>query len=401
MLHPESPEQQYTIRRTLPRRVDRGKISGNHVYYAAECEFRRRTRRERRGFTLTLNRAPFGRIMRAHYCRRWNAFTLVELLLVIAIIAILFALLLPAVQAAREAARRIQCSNNLKQFGLALHNYHGVHGTFTPGTISTDTHVGLFAAPEWPYLIVHLLPYFEQGALSDVVTIKPRLPWPTHPNSGSIWPQEIQTASVSMFQCPSDGLGGVRWDPNGNQFITATNTAKLFKSNYLGVFSGGNMQDVAYEAPYPGAYDPASPAHPYHQAVFGINRGAKIRDITDGTSNTLLMVEYLTGTMDDARGWFWTSQAGASIIFAWVTPNSNAPDQLCGVTCAPNSHQPEMNLPCKDEPSLYARTATSRSQHPGGVNALLADGSVPFVSDSIDVTIWRAMGTINGGEVGQ
>ena len=87
-----------------------------------------------------------------------------------------------------------------------------------------------------------------------------------------------------------------------------------------------------------------------------------------------------------------------SVIFAWVTPNSSAPDQLCGTTCYTNSNQSQMNLPCVWAADLFPRTATSRSQHPGGVNVLLCDGSVHFIGDAIDVNIWRATGTINSGD---
>ena len=133
--------------------------------------------------------------------------------------------------------------------------------------------------------------------------------------------------------------------------------------------------------------------------MFDVNRGAKIRDITDGTSHTLIMVEHLTGTKDDIRGWFWTTHAGASVIFAWVTPNSSSPDRIAW--CNANTNLPEMNLPCVVAAHIYPVTATSRSRHPGGVNVVLCDGSVHFISDSIDVNLWRAMGTIDGGEVVQ
>ena len=200
--------------------------------------------------------------------------------------------------------------------------------------------------------------------------------------------------------CPSDGFGGSHTDLDRLNF-GFFDTPDLFKSNYLGIFSGATMQDVAYAAP--GAYTPSSLSGEFVsaygpqvvKAVFDINRGAKIRDITDGTSHTLMMVEYLTD--EGFRGWFWTSQAGASIIFAWVTPNSSSPDRLSG--CTPTVNLPSMNLPCVEEDHLYPRTATSRSQHPGGVKVLLADGSVHFIGEAIDVNIWRAMGTIRRGEV--
>ena len=339
-----------------------------------------------------------------------SAFTLVELLVVIAIIAILIALLLPAVQAAREAARRFQCSNNLKQFGVALHNYHGSFGQFPLGTVSKDSNgEGIFHEPEWPYLIVKLLPFLEQQALNDIfasaLTAQTDLPSPWENGSANDWPDEIDTADVGVFLCPSDGFGGAHMDLDLCADFPSTNTPKLFKSNYLGIFSGANMQDVIWAAP--GAYSTSSPSTQVVsaygpdgiQAVFDINRGAKIRDITDGTSQTLIMAEYLTGTPEDARGWFWTSQAGCSIIFAWVTPNSSTPDPLhTSAMCGPNSSQPGM--PCFDA-DFFPSSATSRSRHPGGVNVVLCDGSVHFISESIDVDTWRAMGTIDSGEVVQ
>ena len=162
------------------------------------------------------------------------------------------------------------------------------------------------------------------------------------------------------------------------------------------------MQDQCYRQPN-GGYSPSEPSHPGYQSVFDINYGAKIRDITDGTSNTLIMVEYLTGTPQDSRGWFWTNQAGGQIIFAWSTPNSSSPDRSSGCdTFYGNTNLPEMNLPCVSHPgNLFVRTATSRSRHSGGVNVALCDGSVHFIDEGIDVLIWRAMGTIDGGEIAQ
>ena len=351
-------------------------------------------------------------------------FTLVELLVVIAIIGILIALLLPAVQAAREAARRIQCSNNLKQFGVALHNYHSVHKQFPPGFV---TNGGLFHPPGWLYFIVQLFPYLEEQQLAEIFAIALNdpgtLPKPSNNNSGDKWAAvlgpTLRAPGISGLLCPSDGFGGSHVDLDSLSVPDSTyhdyqNTPDLLKSNYLGVFSGAKMWDTSYWAykiangrgsSYP-QFTPSPEVIYYRhgglggvQAVFDINRGAKIREITDGTSHTLIMVEYLTGTTMDLRGWFWTSQAGSSVIYAWSTPNSSSPDMLCG-QCRQGTNIPEMNLPCIDEGrgDPKNRTATSRSRHPGGVNVLLCDGSVHFISESIDVLVWRGMGTINSGE---
>ena len=321
------------------------------------------------------------------------AFTLVELLVVIAIIAILIALLLPAVQAAREAARRAQCSNNLKQYGIALHNHHQVYGKFPVGntSIDVDSNPWVYDDPEWPYLTVHLLPYMEQAAMYDLITVQPWLNSPFRANTADEWPAEVQTMSASTFQCPSDGFGGKRASVNVREGYPHQNTAVLFKTNYLGVWTGAKFSDVEYEYLNPGS--------PLTKAVFGGNRGTRISTITDGSSNTLAIMEYLTGTRRDLRGWFWGLGTGLAVLYAWQTPNSSAPDQLDDWTCVSYTNLPEMNLPCVPEPSGGERTAGSRSQHPGGVNALLCDGSVHFYSESVDVTLWRALGTINGGEV--
>jgi len=251
--------------------------------------------------------------------------------------------------------------------------------------------------------------------------VAPTYPSPWENDSGDEWEAVLGNPPpiISVLLCPSDGFGGTHFDLDTRptwegDYHEYRNTPDLYKSNYLGIFSGANMKDVAYISPegYPTpvpstevmrAYSPPGmfwKKSIFPLAVFDINRGAKIRQIADGTSHTLLMVEYLTGTTFDLRGYFWTTQAGASVIFAWNTPNSSSPDRLCGM-CIDEVNLPEMNFPCVDvgRGAPYPRTATARSRHPGGVNVVLADGSVHFMEDLIDMNTWRAMGTIANGEV--
>ncbi len=327
-----------------------------------------------------------------------RGFTLIELHVVIAIIAILIALLLPAVQQAREAARRTQCRNNLKQLGLALHNYHDVARQLPPGTISEGNPGGgtAYGRPPRTTYVVHLFPYLEQSTVYANIDFENR---PVAP--GLVWfgNNPVATGTViSTFYCPSDGMGGetktcglIGGDP--------TRPAPHFLSNYMGFFHGLDVSAIETR-------------DPQLMASFGLNWGAKFRDVTDGTSNTMVMGEYLTGTHDYYRGFIWSDKAGGSQIWAELTPNSRLPDRLSPTTPPPPlatkpwcKNAPELNLPCVpgvSESSGLANldhTAASRSRHIGGVHILLAGGSVRFVSDSVDLGVWRGLATIRAGEV--
>ncbi|AMV40317.1 DUF1559 domain-containing protein [Planctomyces sp. SH-PL62] len=294
-----------------------------------------------------------------------RGFTLIELLVVIAIIAVLIALLLPAVQAAREAARRIQCTNNIKQLGLALHNYHDVHGRFAPGSITVT------ATPTRDYrqpFITSLLPYLEQGTLANSFNYDRSFQNPHNDTT--------RLTRVSVFDCPSDQQVLFTSDNGGNSDV---------KGSY-GINWGQNtFGDQVLPGP------------------FSINYGASLAELIDGTSNTYLMAEVLQlphppgqpQDYVDRRGRIWTDLSTSYHLSTRNGPNSQDPDLgVCGGQTDP------LNAPCTRKVGQAAtHYIASRSKHPGGVNVLLGDGSVRFVKDSIAIPTWRALSSKAGGEI--
>jgi len=314
--------------------------------------------------------------MFSSYRRRPAGFTLVELLVVIAIIGILIALLLPAVQAAREAARRAQCMNNLKQMGLALHNYESSHRCFPPGVIWNSTTAN-FTTPRINFHCL-LFPFVEQNNVYGLIDLKNFAG-----ATGNAWFTTTSnipatTAPQPHLRCPSDN--------SAPQYMQPTVRTLYYRSNYFGVWHGFQTEDVL-------AVSYGRSTMP--KAFFGANVPTKIADIMDGTSNTIALAEALGGLdQTDARGFIWGDQAAFQFLFAELTPNTRLPDRC------PNANQGCRSVPNNDPFRPWAaaasnkETCASRSLHSDGVNVLLADGAVRYINEAINLTAWRALMSI-------
>lgn len=296
---------------------------------------------------------------------RRKAFTLVELLVVISIIGILIGLLLPAVQAAREAARRMKCTNNLKQIGVALHMYHNSVGKLPMGWLGLDANkrTDFEGEPGWAWS-ARILPFLEQRPLYDHLDLN--LPITDARNATP------RATVVATFICPSDSGDGV-FDlkdeideaTQGNHII-----ARLAKSNYPGVFG---TEDI---------HDSCEPGNPHYNGcqgngVFHLNRSVAFRDIRDGLSNTFMVGERWSK-------WIESTWVGA-VPGAWHGPArvvAIASDQF-----PPNS-----------EESVEIVTHNFSSYHPAGTNFLLCDGHVRMITETIDLGIYDALCTRAGGE---
>jgi len=330
-------------------------------------------------------------------CRR--GFTLIELLVVIAIIAVLIALLLPAVQSAREAARRAQCVNNLKQIGLAVHNYHDTNNSFPPARKGCC----------WGTWNIFILPYIEQGSAYNA--------WNTYGNN-FVGPdgdfryfgatnRTVANLAISTYLCPSDlgsnpanpvtaTVGGVNYQCRFRNYVVNMGNTNIGQMNFP---SASNTPTILFAgAPF---YDEGSPNVDIQpQATYYPGRSTRnivgMQGLTDGTSNTAMVSEVLISQgSGDLRG--FTQWGDATGFMGNIAPNSSSPDVSDWCTLNyPN--QPPLtclsgNLNGNDK--YYA----PRSRHPGGVNVTMCDGSVRFFKSSINIFIWRAVTTANGGEV--
>jgi prepilin-type N-terminal cleavage/methylation domain-containing protein len=327
-----------------------------------------------------------------------SAFTLVELLVVIAIIGVLVALLLPAVQAAREAARRSQCTNNTKQIALAVHNYESAHkelpigyGLLPEG--GYGTHVAQAAGQtqyaEWTWAN-RILAYLEQNAIST------KIDWKWNPGNAQNYPEVIRSvvsAKIPGFRCPSDEGAMTNFAEAGNCYPDAMFPDGFGRISYAGNFGnaeGTNSVNSRLEATLDGR-----PGTRRILGVFGYNHGDKLGQITDGTSNTLLTSEIVIGGVCSIRGNF--SYDEGPVFMQFYRPNDNTPDEVRW--CDPQDKLPGAVAPCV-EPGLPLNMVqhASRSMHPAVVIASTCDGATRVINDGIEVDVWRALGTPRGDE---
>ena len=302
------------------------------------------------------------------------AFTLVELLVVIAIIGTLVALLLPAVQAAREAARRTQCANNFKQVGLALHNYHTAHSSFPVGMYDDRVTPNEPDMPGYFSWSVYLLPYLEQQTVYDMFIFGPYQP----EGIFYFFPIQNERASstpISAYLCPTD--------PQQPKFAAGVGAL----TNMCGIADSTNQ--------VMGTYTVTKKFPSEANGIFGANGYCKIGEIEDGTSNTLIVGE-VTGSNGQGNAW-----AG----HPWSTANLlGLRDGINGPFTAVGGTYPDW------DPPFYSIYSTGfASFHPGGCHFALADGSVTFISENIESgerpvgqppSLLHALATRAGGEVG-
>ena len=291
---------------------------------------------------------------------RKKGFTLVELLVVIAIIGILIAMLLPAVQAAREAARRMQCANHFKQVGIAMHNYHAAHQCFPPGMYAIP--MGS-ASPSHFYFgwAVYILPFIEEPSLYEKIDFASK--WSYFDNENGCKNREVSNTKIPGFLCPSDPQGGegIWVSPS----LSPTPCSQCGMTNMCGVSDSVDWSLAGG----------ASKNFPDNNGIMGANGCCSVRDVSDGTSTTLMIGEITGDQPGTFVGQFWA---------AWNICDTN--EGINGPYTIPGGYTDKIYV------------SGFSSFHPGGCHFTMADGSVQFLLDDIPQTVLSDLTTRSGGE---
>jgi prepilin-type processing-associated H-X9-DG protein len=322
-------------------------------------------------------------------------------LVVIAIIAVLIGLLLPAVQKVREAAARVQCQNNLKQIGLAMHNYHDVFGKFIPG-------VGKYGCC-WGTWAMAILPYIEQDNMwrlfvnydgNDLTGIR----YGNEPNKTNVTSKQLK-----ILTCPSDQVAATYAGMTHHNYGVNYGNTNFYGTTVAGVpflgapfraYPAAWLTDTNQQATYGWAQPDSDKRALFPQNGAAGQPQASVQQISDGSSNTLMASELIQGqggtSAPDLRGFIWWGSGSGFTTFN--LPNSNAPDVMTGGAC---NVPATWNIPCVTFNSQdYPKMSSARSRHAGGgVNAVFCDGHVQWVSNNISLPVWQALGTTQGGEV--
>ena len=328
--------------------------------------------------------------------RKRRGFTLIELLVVIAIIAVLMSLLLPAVQQAREAARRTQCRNNLKQIGLALHNYHGALQVFPPGYVDRNGNPNLTPdndlGPGWGWA-TFLLPYLDQSNVYDQINVNQAI--------GTGMNTQVSLTSLPALQCPSDGQQDpfAAYDSSfSTPIATVAHSNYVANNGWIECFggAGGNPQPGPFADGLAGTFGQAG------VGMFWRNSRVSVARVKDGLSNTIAVGERSSNHSPST----WTGAIPGGRCPAWMavqppSPYSPPPGpaydnadfgEALVLAHANASHLPNADFPIFDPDVFY-------SFHSGGCHFLFGDGSVRFISTYVDGFTYQHLATIAGGEV--
>lgn len=307
-----------------------------------------------------------------------HAFTLVELLVVIAIIGVLVALLLPAVQAARESARRTQCINHVKQWSLAIHNHHDTHLRLPYGA-TNDAHP--LKRKTW---VLNVWPFIEANNLADKGDPNAAFYVPPYTIDNTL--NGLCGQQLKIYYCPTDGKGNRQQSEGQYQRV---------RGNYVINWGNASYDDVG---PSGSAAMTKTNHGPFLHEDGERNRPGLVRfkNITDGTSNTAMVSETLMAFVKSDTDWRGDihNDDGIFRFNTITTPNSTAPDLISNATYFTVNNDPLMPVALGSP-----QRAAARSRHPAGVNVGMCDGSVRFVTNGISLTEWGNLGTMAGGEV--